>query len=65
MHKKDLLVHNLPDGADEIAVRRRLQMLASNCGGKVSKVIPASQMAMLQFQTPELATRLVTFLLLF
>lgn len=53
--RKDVLVRNLPRGIEESAVRRRLNILSANCGGKVGRV--SANCATIYFQTPELATR--------
>ncbi|XP_071550871.1 meiosis regulator and mRNA stability factor 1 isoform X2 [Panulirus ornatus] len=53
--RRDILVRNLPDGVEESAIRRRLNILSANCGGKVGRV--RADCATIYFQTPELATR--------
>ncbi|KAK8398550.1 hypothetical protein O3P69_004010 [Scylla paramamosain] len=53
--RKDILVRNLPKGIEESSVRRRLNMLSANCGGKVGRV--SANCATIYFQTPELAAR--------
>ncbi|XP_069956762.1 meiosis regulator and mRNA stability factor 1 isoform X4 [Cherax quadricarinatus] len=53
--RRDIFVSNLPDGVEEYAIRRRLNILSANCGGKVGRV--RVNCATIYFQTPELATR--------
>ncbi|CAL4066462.1 unnamed protein product, partial [Meganyctiphanes norvegica] len=53
--RRDIIVHNLPEGMEEGALRRRLHMLSSNCGGRVIRIRPHS--AVLLFQTTELSAR--------
>ncbi|KAG0718693.1 Meiosis regulator and mRNA stability factor 1 [Chionoecetes opilio] len=53
--RKDVLVRNLPKGMEESAVRRRLNILSANCGGKVGRM--SANCATIYFQTPELAAR--------
>ncbi|XP_045606696.1 meiosis regulator and mRNA stability factor 1 isoform X2 [Procambarus clarkii] len=53
--RRDISIRNLPDGIEESAIRRRLNILSANCGGKVGRV--RANCATVYFQTPDLATR--------
>ena len=51
----ELLVKNIPVGADVKTVRNRLSRLSANCGGKVVRI--EGQAGLLRFTTKELAIK--------